>query len=140
MQRRVAELTVILSECSMKDLQMLFPLMVEHIFGINPSLGTGWNLLRISRHYSNSDFDAIYRFLHPSGIFFEIIYKLLGDVYLKYEYPITFLPPRLKQMILDGSVPSFYMDKLQIDPNLRVPTGLILSILLFKKQNQFFNV
>lgn len=126
-QRRIAELTIILSECSMKDLQALFPLMVEHIFGINPSLGTGWNLLRISRQFNNSDFDAIYRFLHPSGIFFEIIYKLLGDVYLKYEYPVTFLPQRLKQMILDGSVPSFYMDKLQIDPNVRVPTGLILN-------------
>lgn len=133
MQRRVSELTVILSQCSMKDLQLLFPVLVEHIFGVNPSFGVGWNLLKTSRYYNGGDFDAIFRFLHPVGPFFDVVYKLLGDVYLKYEYPMTFLPTRLKQMILDGSVPAFYMDKLQIDPNLRAPTGLVLSILLCLK-------
>ncbi|KAK6638019.1 hypothetical protein RUM44_008443 [Polyplax serrata] len=130
MQRRIVELTNILGECNTKDLQVFFPFLVEHIFGVNPSYGPGWNLLRTSRRHDVGDFEALYKFLHPFGMFFEIIYKLLGDVYLKYEYPLTFLPSKLRQAILEGSVPQFYLDKLQIDPHLREPVGLLLSILL----------
>lgn len=139
MQRRVIELTNILSECNMKDLQIFYPFLVEHIFGINPSYGNGWNLSRISRRHDLGDFDALFKFFHPFGFFFELIYKLLGDVYLKYEYPLTFLPSRLRQVILEGSVPQFYLDKLQIDPNLREPTGLLLSILLIALFNCILN-
>ncbi|KAL0272445.1 UNVERIFIED_CONTAM: hypothetical protein PYX00_005408 [Menopon gallinae] len=127
MQKRVTELTYILQECSMKDVQIIFPFLVEHIFGVNPSFGNGWNLLGTSRTSNCGDFDALYTFLHPFGTLFEIIYKLLGDVYSKYEYPITLLPQRLRQMILDGSVPQFFVDKLQIDPNFRAPTALVLN-------------
>lgn len=110
MQRRVTELTIILSECSLKDLQIFFPFLVEHIFGVNPSYGNGWGLLRISRKNDTGDFEALYRFLHPFGPFFDIVYRLLSDVYLKYEYSISFLPTKL-------------------DPSLREPTALLLSIL-----------
>lgn len=136
MQKRVNELTYILQECSMKDVQIIFPFLVEHIFGVNPSFGNGWNLLVTSRTSNSGDFDALYTFLHPFGTLFEIIYKLLGDVYSKYEYPITLLPQRLRQMILNGSVPQFFVDKIQIDPNFRAPTALVLSILLFDYHSQ----
>lgn len=128
MQRRVVELTNILLECNIKDLQIFFPYLVEHIFGINPPYGGGWNLLKTFRRQNPSDFEALFKFLHPFGPFFDIIYKLLIDVYLKFEYPLTLLPSKLKHVILEGSVSQFYIDKLHIDPNLREPTGLLLSM------------
>lgn len=37
---------------------------------------------------------------------------------------------RIKQLILRGMVPPFYLDKLQLDPQTKTPTSLALSILL----------
>lgn len=130
LRRRIAELTVVLRECNIKELEPLLLSLIENIFGIKSTYANsmGWLLHTIVK--SSDDFDAIFTFLHPQGVLFEAIYKVLGDFYLKYEFQLSYLPQKFMKMILDGKIPPFYMDKIQIDSYTRSPTALALSILL----------
>lgn len=66
------------------------PALLEHIFGFGVEVG--WGLDMISKAQNMYDFDAVCRFLHPSGIFLSKLYSLQTDVYLTFEFPFSCLP------------------------------------------------
>lgn len=72
------------------DLQIMFPVLVENIFG--PQCTLSWGLRTISGTVNESDFQTLRHFLSPTGPLFKVIYALLWDPLVKYEFSITKLP------------------------------------------------
>nr|CAD7457012.1 unnamed protein product [Timema tahoe] len=114
----------LLQECSMKDLQTVYPILVENIFGITNQIGWG---LRSTYRDSKTNYDILLKFLDPQGPMFNVCYKLILNCYVKYVLPLSCLPVKIKKMIENGTVPPFYNDKVQIDPQTRMPTSLCLN-------------
>nr|CAD7410876.1 unnamed protein product [Timema cristinae] len=114
----------LLQECTMKDLQTVYPILVENIFGITNQIGWG---LRSTYRDSKTNYDTLLKFLDPEGPMFNVCYKLILNCYVKYVLPLSCLPVKIKKMIENGTVPPFYSDKVQIDPQTRMPTSLCLN-------------
>lgn len=75
---------------SLKELQDIYPTLVNSVFGLNG--GTGWGLRVMTRDTHPHDFDVLYNFFIPiGGPMFRMCYRLLNDS-LKYELPIAYLP------------------------------------------------
>lgn len=90
LQNKCEELTKVINECGYKELQILYPYIVESMFGINTQ--RGWGLRTTSRSIHATDFQILYQFLHPQGPLFQLCYKLIGDSYLRYDYPLSLVP------------------------------------------------
>lgn len=63
---------------------------MESIFGT--SGGLSWGLRNITPTSHPQDFVTLHHFLGPLGPVFRLIYKLLTDIQVKYEYSVTHLP------------------------------------------------
>lgn len=87
---RCAELTLMIDKCSSKDLQTLFPSLVENIFGTNG--GVSWGIRNITAASPGNEFNTLVHFLGPLGPIFRLIYKILADTQIKYEYSLMHLP------------------------------------------------
>ncbi|XP_026291595.1 sphingomyelin phosphodiesterase 4 isoform X2 [Frankliniella occidentalis] len=137
LQYRCEEITRIIDELGTKELQNALPLLLADLFGVssqslsnaNTTSSGGWGLRIRTVMQSNefTDYNVLYQFLHPQGPLFRLLYKLLQDCHLKYEFPLQWLPARIKHLILRGMVPPFYLDKLQLDPQTKTPTSLALN-------------
>lgn len=90
LQQRCGELTILFDRANPKDLQHIFPILIERIFGLNGSVG--WGLRSITCETNNRDFNILHHFLGPLGPVFRLIYKLLGDGFVRYDYPLSQLP------------------------------------------------
>jgi len=90
LQYRCDELTNIFGEFGNKELQMVLPQLLESLFGLTDQMG--WGLRTIYRNTQPREFDILFKFLHPQGVVFRLCYKLLTDCYVKYEFPLTYLP------------------------------------------------
>ncbi|XP_075220437.1 sphingomyelin phosphodiesterase 4-like isoform X2 [Lycorma delicatula] len=115
----------LVKECTNKELENFFPLLIDDLFGITNQVG--WKLRSIKFNSNPYEFEILTKFLHPNGPVFKLCYKLLSDCHLKYDFPLSYLPIKVQQMIGDGMVPSFYADKLQVDHKNRTPLGLALN-------------
>ncbi|XP_034252630.1 sphingomyelin phosphodiesterase 4 isoform X2 [Thrips palmi] len=137
LQYRCEEITRIIDELGTKELQNALPLLLADLFGVShqgssnitSSTVGGWGLRTRTLLQPNefTDYNVLYQFLHPQGPLFRLLYKLLQDCHLKYEFPLHWLPARIKHLILRGMVPPFYLDKLQFDPQTKTPTSLALN-------------
>ncbi|XP_052229372.1 sphingomyelin phosphodiesterase 4-like isoform X2 [Dreissena polymorpha] len=107
---RCLELESILANSSQKDLSSLLPYILENIFGCGPE--PGWPLDTLSKSHG-VEFDVVTKFLGPEGPLLNFVYKLQLDTYLTYEFPFASLPGPTRHMIEDGSLPMFYVNKLQ---------------------------
>ena len=87
---RCDELVRIFEEYGSKELQLLFPHLLENIFGLANQ--TGWGLRTVYRNCQLREFEILFGFLQPGGPLFRLCYKLLTECYVKYEFPLTFLP------------------------------------------------
>ncbi|XP_063239013.1 sphingomyelin phosphodiesterase 4 [Bacillus rossius redtenbacheri] len=125
LRRRCAEVGRLLDECRERDLEALFPAVVGDVFGAGGS--RDWGLRSTLRKYAPADFDALVGLLGPQGPVFRACYRLLANCYLKYQFPLAFLPPKIKKLIEDGSVPPFYMDKVYVDHQTRMVAALQLN-------------
>ncbi|KDR21935.1 Sphingomyelin phosphodiesterase 4 [Zootermopsis nevadensis] len=125
LQYRCDELANIFEEFGNKELQMILPQLLESLFGLTDQMG--WGLRTIYHNMQPCEFDILFRFLHPHGAMFRLCYKLLTDFYAKYEFPLTYLPGKVRKQIEDGMVPPFYSNKVQLDPQTRVPISLTLN-------------
>lgn len=136
LQYRCEEISRIIDELGTKELQNALPLLLADLFGVSnhptsssSAAAGGWGLRTRTVMQSNefTDYNVLYQFLHPQGPLFRLLYKLLQDCHLKYEFPLQWLPARVKHLILRGMVPPFYLDKLQLDPQTKTPTSLALN-------------
>ena len=87
---RCRELAILIEESSTTELQHMFPILIDSLFGIADNIG--WGLHTINLKKSPQDYEALCNFLNPLGPIFFLCYKLLQDCYLKYNFPISYLP------------------------------------------------
>lgn len=87
---RCAELNVLFDRCNLRDLQELFPTIVNSIFGIGTG-GLGWGLRATTKENSPACFDMLYNFFSPMGPMLRLCYRLLNDA-IKFELSLEHLP------------------------------------------------
>lgn len=90
---RCREVAVLIEESSLTELQHLFPILIESLFGVSNNLG--WGLHNLSLKRTPQEYETICSFLSPQGPLFSLIYKLLPDNYLKYNFPLNLLPVKI---------------------------------------------
>lgn len=103
----------------------MFPALIDSIFGVTNNIG--WGLHNISFTKNPHEYEAILHFLGPKGPIFSLCYKLLPDCYLKYDFPVSYLPTKIRTMLQEGIIPPFYSDKLKDDQNTRLPQVLSMN-------------
>lgn len=144
---RCPELGLLIDRASLRELQDIYPVLVNSIFGVNTGGGTGWGFRLMTRDTHPHDFDVLYNFFIPiGGPMFRLCYRLLSDS-LKYELPVGMLPvsfrlgnlrerfmicdflfqPKMQQMLESGRYSAFYSDIINIDPFRRQIVSLSLS-------------
>lgn len=122
---RCPELGLLIDRASLKELQDIYPTLINSIFGLNG--GSGWGFRVMTRDTHPHDFDVLYNFFIPiGGPMFRMCYRLLNDS-LKYELPISYLPPKMQQVIESGRYSAFYSDIINIDPFRRQVVSLSLN-------------
>ncbi|XP_012672195.2 sphingomyelin phosphodiesterase 4 isoform X2 [Clupea harengus] len=110
--QRCQELVKVIDDYPAKELHLIFPWLVESIFGSLDGVIVGWNLrslpLRTNEH------GIVMDFLDPSGPMMKLVYKLQAEEY-KYEMPISYLPGPVKASIQEGVLPDspLFHNKLQ---------------------------
>lgn len=122
---RCRELTLLIETSSTADLQHVFPVLINSLFGINDNVG--WGLHSINAKKNPQEYDALCYFLGPMGPIFSLCYKLLPDCYLKYNFPVSYLPAKIRSMLEEGIIPPFYSDKIKDDHNSRLLSELAMN-------------
>lgn len=126
LQEKVIELTRIIDQSSStKDLQTIFPQLINNIF--SSSFSTGWDLKSITCDVNRYEFEALISFLEPQGPMFRLCYRLLSDTQLKYELPLNVLPLDLQVTLERGRCPQFYADMLTADAQTMNMISLALN-------------
>ncbi|XP_055625696.1 sphingomyelin phosphodiesterase 4 [Toxorhynchites rutilus septentrionalis] len=123
---RCPELGLLIDRASLRELQDIYPVLVNSIFGVNTG-GTGWGFRVVTRDTHPHDFDILYNFFIPiGGPMFRLCYRLLNDS-LKYELPVSCLPPKMQQLMESSRYSAFYSDIVNIDPFRRQIVSLSLN-------------
>ncbi|XP_062537156.1 sphingomyelin phosphodiesterase 4 [Armigeres subalbatus] len=123
---RCPELGLLIDRASLKELQDIYPTLINSIFGLSGG-GSGWGFRIMTRDTHPHDFDVMYNFFIPiGGPMFRMCYRLLTDT-LKYELPISCLPHKMQQIIESGRYSAFYSDIINIDPFRRQVVSLSLN-------------
>lgn len=107
LDKRCAELSLLFHELPLKELQHYLPTVVEHVFGFGPQLG--WGLRGLA--HGKPGFEAIRHFLGPEGPLLRLVYRLMSDASLKYDFPAACLPFGVQQSLSTGAVPPFCAGK-----------------------------
>ncbi|XP_031778842.1 sphingomyelin phosphodiesterase 4 isoform X1 [Nasonia vitripennis] len=123
--QRCRELALLIDALSTTELQHVFPVLINSIFGISDNVG--WGLHTISLKKYPQEYEVLCNFLSPQGPIFSLCYKLLPDCYLKYNFPVSYLPSKIRHMLEEGIIPPFYSDKLREDHSIRLPTVLSMN-------------
>ncbi|XP_050310724.1 sphingomyelin phosphodiesterase 4 [Anthonomus grandis grandis] len=121
---RCAELTVLLDRASLLELHNFFPILIDNIFG--PQGTVCWGL-RNSTEMAGEDFRQLHYFLSPCGPVFRLIYALLKDPNIKYEFSLAYLPMKVRQALELPSVNPFYTELINISPQTKRITSLLLN-------------
>lgn len=122
---RCRNLAILIDESSTTELQLVFPLLIDSLFGIVDNIG--WNLHSITFKKNPQEYEALCNFLNPQGPMFSLCYKLLPDCYLKYNFPISYLPSKIRSMLEEAVISPFYLDKIRDDQGTRVPSALCMN-------------
>uniref|UniRef100_A0A336LQY2 CSON001502 protein n=1 Tax=Culicoides sonorensis TaxID=179676 RepID=A0A336LQY2_CULSO len=122
---RCPELCLIIDRASLKELQEIFPVLINSIFGL-PGGSVGWGLRTTQQQINQQEFEILYNFFIPLGPMFRMLYRLLSDP-IKFEVPIGFLPMKMQQMLESGRYSGFYSDIITIDPFRRQIVSLSLN-------------
>ncbi|XP_015603161.1 sphingomyelin phosphodiesterase 4 isoform X2 [Cephus cinctus] len=123
--QRCREIAILIDESSTTELQHVFPILIDSLFGITDNVG--WGLHTISMKSNLQEYEILCNFLSPLGPIFSLCYKLLPDCYLKYNFPVTYLPSKIRLMLDDGIIPPFYSDKIRDDHSTRAPLALSMN-------------
>uniref|UniRef100_A0AAX7SUM4 Sphingomyelin phosphodiesterase 4 n=1 Tax=Astatotilapia calliptera TaxID=8154 RepID=A0AAX7SUM4_ASTCA len=88
--QRCQDLVKIIDEYPAKELHLIFPWLVECVFGSLDGVIAGWNLRLL--HSRSNEYHIVMDFLNPRyGPMMKLVYKLQAEEY-KYEIPINYLP------------------------------------------------
>ncbi|KAI8434922.1 hypothetical protein MSG28_003395 [Choristoneura fumiferana] len=91
LHEKLRALTNIIDQSSPnKDLQALFPQLINNIFA--SSFSNGWGLRTVTGDLNRYEYELLISFLEPQGPMFRLCYKLLSDPQLKYNLPLNALP------------------------------------------------
>ncbi|XP_070703197.1 sphingomyelin phosphodiesterase 4 isoform X1 [Pempheris klunzingeri] len=100
--QRCQDLVKIIDDYPAKELHLIFPWLVESVFGSLDGIISGWNLRLL--HSRNHEYNIVMDFLNPSGPMMKLVYKLQAEEY-KYEIPVNYLPGPVKACIQEGVLP-----------------------------------
>ncbi|XP_078082905.1 sphingomyelin phosphodiesterase 4 isoform X1 [Mustelus asterias] len=116
--QRCYELSKVIEDYSPKELHLIFPWLMECVFGNQDGSVPGWNIRYLQGRMSPTEYTAVVDFLDPGGPMMKLVYKLQAEDY-KYEFPISYLPGPVKASIQEGVLPDFplYHNKLQFPPS-----------------------
>ncbi|KAK9529771.1 hypothetical protein VZT92_013845 [Zoarces viviparus] len=122
--QRCQDLVKIIDEYPAKELRVVFPWLVETVFGSLDGIISGWNLRLL--HSRSNEYNVVVEFLNPSGPMMKLVYKLQAEEY-KYEIPVNYLPGPVKVCIHEGVLPEcpLFHNKLQLPLS-----GLTLNLAL----------
>ncbi|KAE8298911.1 Sphingomyelin phosphodiesterase 4 [Larimichthys crocea] len=123
--QRCQDLVKIIDDYPAKELHLIFPWLVESVFGSLDGIIAGWNLRLL--HSRSNEFNIVLEFLNPS------LYKLQAEEY-KYEIPVNYLPGPVKACIQEGVLPDcpLFHNKLQF------PLSGLLTLNLALNPFEFF--
>ncbi|CAK9809971.1 Sphingomyelin phosphodiesterase 4 [Anthophora plagiata] len=127
--QRCKEIATLIDESSTTELQHVFPILIDSLFGTTDNIG--WGLHSITYKKNPQEYETLCSFLNPLGPVFCLCYKLLPDCYLKYNFPVSYLPAKVRSMLEEGVVPPFYLDKIRDEQGTRCVSALNMSILLY---------
>ncbi|KAG7272046.1 hypothetical protein CRUP_025983 [Coryphaenoides rupestris] len=124
---RCQDLVKIINDYPAKELHLIFPWLVECVFGSLDGVIAGWNLRNISSR--SNGYNTVLDFLDPSGPMMKLVYKLQAEEY-KYEVSVSHLPGPVKVSIQEGVLPdcSLFHNKLQF-----AMSGLLALSILHSK-------
>ncbi|CAD6991436.1 sphingomyelin phosphodiesterase 4 [Ceratitis capitata] len=122
---RCVELTQLFERCSLRELQDIFPTIVQSVFGIG-SGGLGWGLRATTKENSPLCFDVLHEFFSPMGSMLRLCYRLLNEA-IKFEFSLDMLPHKVSELMQSGQYSLFYADLVNIDPFRRQVTSLLLN-------------
>ncbi|XP_035628329.1 sphingomyelin phosphodiesterase 4 isoform X4 [Oncorhynchus keta] len=110
--QRCQELVKVIDDYPAKELHLIFPWLVESVFGSLDGVIMGWNLQFLQAR--SNEYNIVMDFLDPSGPMMKLVYKLQAEEY-KYEIPVSFLPGPVKASIQEGVLPDcpLFHNKLQ---------------------------
>ncbi|XP_014869669.1 PREDICTED: sphingomyelin phosphodiesterase 4 isoform X5 [Poecilia mexicana] len=133
--QRCQDLLKIIDEYPAKELHLIFPWLVENVFGSLDGVISGWNLRLV--HSRSNEFNLVLDFLSPSGPMMKLVYKLQAEEY-KYEVPVNYLPGPVKACIQEGVLPDcpLFHNKLQFP----LPGVLTLNVALNPFEFFMFNL
>ncbi|XP_040889076.1 sphingomyelin phosphodiesterase 4 isoform X2 [Toxotes jaculatrix] len=129
--QRCQDLVKIIDEYPAKELHLIFPWLVETVFGSLDGIIAGWNLRLL--HSRSNEYNIVMDFLNPSGPMMKLVYKLQAEEY-KYEIPVNYLPGPVKACIQEGVLPDcpLFHNKLQF------PLSGLLTLNLALNPFEFF--
>ncbi|XP_031849675.1 sphingomyelin phosphodiesterase 4 [Nomia melanderi] len=123
--QRCKEIATLIDESSTTELQHVLPMLIDSIFGIIDNIG--WGLHSITFKKNPQEYKTLCDFLNPQGPVFSLCYKLLPDCYLKYNFPVSYLPVKIRSMLEEGVIPPFYLDKIRDDQGTRAVSALNMN-------------
>uniref|UniRef100_A0A3P9LMC9 Sphingomyelin phosphodiesterase 4 n=1 Tax=Oryzias latipes TaxID=8090 RepID=A0A3P9LMC9_ORYLA len=114
--QRCQDLVKIIDEYPAKELHLIFPWLVESVFGSLDGVIMGWSLRLL--HSRCNEYNIVLDFLNPSGPMMKLVYKLQAEEY-KYEIPVNYLPGPVRACIQEGVLPDcpLFHNKLQFPPS-----------------------
>uniref|UniRef100_A0A6P7GG23 Sphingomyelin phosphodiesterase 4 n=1 Tax=Diabrotica virgifera virgifera TaxID=50390 RepID=A0A6P7GG23_DIAVI len=121
---RCAELTVLLDRGNLLELHNFFPVLIENIFGPQGTLSWG---LRTTTESEAEDFRQLQHFLSPCGPVFKLIYTLLRDPNIRYEFSLAYLPLKIRQFLENSQGHPFYSDLLHVNGQTKQIVSLMLN-------------
>ncbi|XP_054473809.1 sphingomyelin phosphodiesterase 4 isoform X2 [Anoplopoma fimbria] len=129
--QRCQDLVKFIDEYPAKELHVIFPWLVETVFGSLDGILVGWNLRLL--HSRSNEYNIVLEFLNPSGPMMKLVYKLQAEEY-KYEIPVNYLPGPVKACIQEGVLPEcpLFHNKLQF------PLSGLLTLNLALNPFEFF--
>ncbi|KAG8189886.1 hypothetical protein JTE90_018667 [Oedothorax gibbosus] len=108
---RCAILTHLLQDSPLKELQYVFPAVVESIFGFHT--GQEWGLLTLDKNIQCREFESLRRFLAAEGPLLRLTIKFTEEFSPKFEFPVACLPGPTQLMFQEGKISPLYANKLQ---------------------------
>ena len=73
-----------------QELRLVFPALLQSIFGGEAE--PGWGVDKLCKSQHAYDFEAMRTFLGPEGPLLNAVYSLQADPYTAYEFPFKCLP------------------------------------------------
>ncbi|XP_017772649.1 PREDICTED: sphingomyelin phosphodiesterase 4 isoform X2 [Nicrophorus vespilloides] len=123
--QRCADLTVLFERGTKKELATFFPMLIDNIFG--PQGTFSWSLRTQLPQNNPNEFKVLLNFLKPMGPVFKLIYLLLQEPNIKYEFSLMYLPTKVKMMLDSSNIHPFYQEILQYNNQTKQITSLLLN-------------